>query len=205
MVADKLPDVGIVAIAGVFAAVPAISVLVPLGVPVIAVGFAAVSVIVVFEPLGVPAIAVKGPVVVHSYSCSGAVPLFGELASELGAVVASALRLFLVLLGPRTPFETAVHSPQLVGLHFGILPPHRTLFLVPSPRPIFPSPDGGLIGCLRGPVALPFLCLLLGGVLLRRILFAGGGTSYNLPFTSPIPCSLGGITLTFVYYNMQSP
>ena len=38
LVADMLPAVGIVEIAGGFAAVPAIAVLVPLGVPAIAVG-----------------------------------------------------------------------------------------------------------------------------------------------------------------------
>ena len=38
LVADKLPAVGIFAIAGGFAAVPAIAVLVPLGVPVIDLG-----------------------------------------------------------------------------------------------------------------------------------------------------------------------
>ena len=54
----------------------------------------------------------------HSYYRYGAVPLFFALASALDVVVASAWRLLLVLLGPRTPFETAVHSPQLVGLHF---------------------------------------------------------------------------------------
>ena len=177
MVADKLPAVGIVTIAGGFAAVPAIAVLVP---------------------LGVPDNAARGTMVVHSYSYSGAVPLFDEIASALGAVVASASRLFLVLLGPRTPFETAVHSPQLVGLHFRLLPPHCPLFLVPSPRSILPAPAGGLLGCLRGPVALPSLCLLLGGVLLRRILFAGGGTSCDLPFAYPIPCRIVGINLTFV-------
>ena len=88
LVADKLPAVGIVAISGGFAAVPAIAVLVPLGVPVISAG---------------------GAMVVHSYYCSGAVPLFDELSAALGAVVAFASRLLLVLLGPRTPFETAVH------------------------------------------------------------------------------------------------
>ena len=86
--------------------------------------------------------------VVHSYSCSGAVPLFFELASALGVVVAFASRLLLVLLGPRTPFETAVHSPQIVGIHFGLLPPHCPLFLVPSPWSIIPAPAGGLLGCL---------------------------------------------------------
>ena len=177
LVADKLPAVGIVVIAGGFAAVPAIAVMVPLGVPAIDAG---------------------GLKVARSYYCSVVVPLFVALASALGVVVASAWRLLLVLLGQRTPFETAVHSPQLVGLHFGLLPPRCPLFLVPSPQSILPAPTGGPLGCLRGLVALPFLCLPLCVVLLRRILFAGGGMSRNLPFSSPIPCSLRGITLTFV-------
>ena len=167
LVADKLPAVGIVAIA-------------------------------LLVTLGVPAIDSWVPKVAHSYYCSGAVPLFVALAFALGVVVASAWRLLLVLLGPRTPFETAVHSPQLVGLHFGLLQPHCPLFLVMSPQSILPAPSGGPIGCLRGPVALPFLCLPLGSVLLRRILFVGWGTSCDLPVSSPIPCSIRGITLTFV-------
>ena len=71
LVADMLPAVGIVVIAGGFAAVPAIAVLVPLGVPAIAVGWG---------------------MVVRSYSCSGAVLLFDELASTCGVFVASASR-----------------------------------------------------------------------------------------------------------------
>ena len=122
MVADKLPAVGIVAIDGGFVAVPAIAVLVP---------------------LGVPFIDSWGPKVAHSYYCSGAVPLFFALAFALGVVVESAWHLLLVLLGPRTPFETAVHSPQLVGLHFGLLSPRCPLFLVLSPQSILPAPAGG--------------------------------------------------------------
>ena len=133
--------------------------------------------IAVMVPLGVPAIDAGGLKVARSYYCSGYVPLFVALAFALGVVVASAWRVLLVLLGPRTPFETAVHLPQLVGLHFGLLPPCCPIFLVPLPRSILPAPSGGLLGCLRGPMELPFLCLLLGGVLLPRILFAGGGTS----------------------------
>ena len=68
------------------------------------------------------------------YYCSGAIPLFFALAFALGVVVTSAWRLFLVLLGPRTPFETAVHSPQLVVLHFELLPPRCPLFLELSPQ-----------------------------------------------------------------------
>ena len=71
LVADMIPAVGIVAIAG---------------------GVAAVSAIAVLVPLGVSAIAAGGPMVVHSYSCSSAVPLFSELVSAHGAVVASASR-----------------------------------------------------------------------------------------------------------------
>ena len=70
-VADMLPAVGIVSIAGGWAAVPAIAVLVL---------------------LGVPAIAEEGPMVVHSCSCSGAVPLSDELAFACGVVFASASR-----------------------------------------------------------------------------------------------------------------
>ena len=154
--------------------------------------------IAVLVPLGLPSISVVGAMVVHSYSCSCAVLLFDEIASAFGAVVASASCLLLVLLGPWKPFETAVHSPHLVGLHFGLLPPHFPLFLVLSPRSILPAPDGGLLGCSRGPVALPFICLLLGGVLLRRIMFSGGGASCDMLFASPVPCSLEGIILTFV-------
>ena len=145
MVADNLPAVGIVSIAGGFAAVPVIDVLVPLDVPAIDSG---------------------GEKVDHSYYCSGAVPLFFALAFALGVVVASAWRLLLVLLGPRTPFETAVHSPQLVGLHFGILPPRCPLFLVLSPQSILPVPDVVPLGCLRCFVVFPVLCVPLGGVLL---------------------------------------
>ena len=66
--------------------------LLAVGIVAIAGGFAAVPVIAVLVPLGVPAIAVEGPVVVHSYSCSGVVPLFDELASTRGAVAASTSR-----------------------------------------------------------------------------------------------------------------
>ena len=88
LVADKLPAVGIVAIAGGFAAVPAID---------------------AFVPFVVPAIDSGGPKVARLYYCSGAVPLFVALAFALDVVVVSAWRLLLVLFGPRMPFETAVH------------------------------------------------------------------------------------------------
>ena len=174
---DNLPAVGFVAIAGGFAAVPAISLFVPLVVPVIDLG---------------------RPKVARLYYCFGAVPLVLALAFALGVVIASAWCLLLVLLGPWTPFETTVHSLQLVLLRFELLPPRCTLFLELSPQSVLPAPAGGPLGCLRGPVALPFLCLPLGGVLLQRILSAGLGTSCNLTVSSPIPCSLRGITLTFV-------
>ena len=177
MVANKLPAVGIVTIAGVFAAVPAIP---------------------VFMPLVVPAIDSGVPKVARLFYCTGAFPLFFSLAFALGVVVASTWHLLLVLLGPWAPFETAVHSPQLVVLHFGLLPPSCPLFLALLPWSILPAPAGGPLGCLRGPVALPFLCLPLGGVLLRRIMFAGWVTSCDLTVLSLISYSLRGITLTFV-------
>ena len=113
-------------------------------------------------------------------------------------MAASAWRLLLDLLGPRTPFETAVYLPQPVVLHFVLFLPRCPLFLALLPWSIPPVTTGGLLGCLRGPVALPFTCLPLGGVLLRRILFAGLGTSCDLTVSSPIPCNPIGIILTSV-------
>ena len=113
MDADNLPAVGIVAIAGGFAAVPAIA---------------------VFVPFVVLAIDLGGAKVARLYYCSGVVPLFAALAFALGVVVASAWRILLVLLGPRTPFETAVHSSQPVVLHFVLLLPRCPLFLALLPR-----------------------------------------------------------------------
>ena len=179
-----LPAVGIFAIAGGFAAVPAIA---------------------VFVLLVVPTIYWRGQKVARLYYCSGDVPLFFALAFALGVVVASAWRLLLVLLGPRTPFETVVHSPQLVVLPFELLPPRCLLFLALLLQSVLPAPAGGPLGCLRGPVALPFLCLPLVGVLLRRILFAGWGMSCDLTVSSTIPCSLRGITLTFLYRDKLFP
>ena len=69
MAADNLPAVGILAIAGGFAAVPAIAVCVPLVVTAIDSG---------------------GTKVARLYYCSGVVPLFVALAFALGVVVASA-------------------------------------------------------------------------------------------------------------------
>ena len=62
------------------------------GIVSIAEGWAAVTAIAVLVPLGVPAITVGGELVVHSCSCSGAVPLYDMLASARGMVVVSALR-----------------------------------------------------------------------------------------------------------------
>ena len=67
--------------------------------------------IAVFVPLVVPAIDSGGEKVARLYYCYGVVPLFVALAFALGVVVASAWRSLLVLLGPRTPFDIAVHSP----------------------------------------------------------------------------------------------
>ena len=126
LVANKLPAVGIVTIAGVFAAVPAIAVSVPLVVPAIDLG---------------------GPKVARLYYCSGAAPLFVALAFALGVVVASAWRLLIFLLGPRTPFETAVHSPQPIVLHVVLLSPRCPLFLALLPQAVLPAPSGGPLGC----------------------------------------------------------
>ena len=70
-VAEIIPAVGIVSIAGGWAAVPAIAVLGPLGVPTISAG---------------------GALVVNSCYCYGDVPLSDALASECGVVFASELR-----------------------------------------------------------------------------------------------------------------
>ena len=108
MAADNLPAVDIVATAG---------------------GFAAVPVIAVSVPLVVPAIDLGGPKVARLYYCYGDAPLFVALARALGVVAVSTWRLLLGLLGPLTPFETAVHLPQPVILHFVLLPPRFPLFL----------------------------------------------------------------------------
>ena len=68
-VAEMIPAVGIVSIAGGWAAVPAIAVLGPLGLPIIAVGW---------------------PTVVHSCSCSGVFPLSDVLACACVVVVSYA-------------------------------------------------------------------------------------------------------------------
>ena len=99
---DNLPAIGIVAIAGVFAAMSAIS---------------------VFLPLVMPDIDSGGAKVARLYYCSGVAPLFVAFACAIVVVVASSWRLLLVLLGPQTPFETGVHSQQPVVLNFVLLLP----------------------------------------------------------------------------------
>ena len=69
--AEMLPVVGTVPIAGGWAAVPATAVL---------------------GPLGLPTIAARGPLWVHSCSCSGVVPWSDFLASARVVVAASASR-----------------------------------------------------------------------------------------------------------------
>ena len=71
LVAEILPAVGILSIAG---------------------GWAAVSAIAVLVPLGLPAIDAGGAMVVHSCSCYGSVPLYDVLASARGVVVESTSR-----------------------------------------------------------------------------------------------------------------
>ena len=127
MAADNLPAVDIFVTDGCFAAVPAIALSVPLVVPAIDLG---------------------GAKVYRLYYCSGVASLFVALACALGVVVTSAWRLLLGLLGPRTPFETAVHLPQPIVLHFVLLPPRCPLFLALSPRSIPPALDGCLLVCL---------------------------------------------------------
>ena len=161
--------------------------------------------IAVAVPLVVPAIDLGGPKVVRLYYCYSESPLFFALVCALGVMAASAKRLLMGLLVPRTPFELAVHLPQPVVPHFVLLPPRCLLFLTLSPLLIPPAHAGGLLGCLRGPVALPFLYLLLGGVLMQRRLFAGLGTSCGLAVSSPIPCNIMGIILTFVDLDTLSP
>ena len=120
----------------------------------------------VLGPLGLPAIAARGPLGVYSCSCSGVALCSDLLASARVAVAASATREALVHLAPRTPSGNAVHSPQLAGLHSGILPSHCIIVLVLLPWSILLALSEGLRGCLRGPVVLPFLCSLSGDVLL---------------------------------------
>ena len=139
------------------------------------------------------------------YYCYSAIPLSIVLVCELGVVAASALRLLLGLLGPRMPYVLAAHLLRPVVPHFVIFPPCCLLFLALSPLSISPAHAGGLLGCFRGSVALPFLYLPLGGVLMRRILFAGLGTYCGLAVSSPILCNPMGIILTFVDLYTLSP
>ena len=145
-------------------------------------GVAAVATIAVAVSLVVTAIDFGGPKVARLYNCYSNVPLFVALVCALGVVAASALRLLLGLLGPRMPSVPAAHLLRPVVPHFVLLPTRCTLFLALLPLSIPPAHAVGLIGCLRGPVALPFLYFPLGGVLLRRILFAGLGCAiFNRP------------------------
>ena len=175
--ADNLPAVEIVATAWGVAAVAAIAVAVPLVVPAIDLGWAKVA---------------------RLYYCYSAVPIFVALVCALGVVAASALRLLLGLLGPRMPSILAAHLLRPVVPHFVLLPPRCPFFLAMSPLSIPLAHAVGLLGCIQGPVALPFLYFPLGGVLLRRILFAGLGTSCGLAVSSPILYNPIGIILTFV-------
>ena len=125
--ADNLPAVDIVATAGVFTAMSAISVAVPLVGTVIDLG---------------------GPKVARLYYFYSGVLLFVALVCALGLVAASALRLLLGLLGPRMSFELAAHLPQPVAPHFVILPPRCPLFLALLPLSIPPAHAGCLLGCL---------------------------------------------------------
>ena len=122
-----------------------------------------------------------------------------------GVVVAPALRLFLGLLVPGMPSVLEVHLLRPVVPHFVLLPPHCPLFLFLLPLLIPTAHSVGLLNCSQGPVALPFLYLLAGGVLLRRILFAGFGTSCGLAVSSTILCNPMGIILTFVDLDTLSP
>ena len=152
----------------------------------------------------VPAIDLGGAQVARLRYCYNTVPVV-VVVCALGVVVASALRLLLGLLVPGMPSVLEVHLLRPVVPHFVLLPPHCPLFLALLPLLISPAHAGGLLNCLRGPVALPFLYLPSGGVLLRRILFAGFGTSCGLAVSSPILCNPMGIILTFVDLDTLSP
>ena len=180
---DTLPAVGIVATAEVVVAAVAI---------------------VVAVPLVVPAIDLGGAQVARLRYCYNTVPVVAVVCA-LGVVVASALRLLLGLLVPRMPSVLAAHLLRPAVPHFVLLPPRCPLFLALLPLSIPPAHAGGLLNCLRGPVSLPFLYLHLCGVLLRRILFAGFGTSCGLAVSSPILCNPMGIILTFVDLDTLSP
>ena len=180
---DNLPAVGIFATAEVVVAAVSIIVAVPLVVPVIDLG---------------------GHKVARFRYCYNTFPIVAVLCA-LGVVVASALRLFLGLLVLRMPSVLAAYLLRPVVPHFVILPPHCLLFLALLPLSILPDHAGGLLNCSRGPVALPFLYLISGGVLLRRILFAGFGTSCGLAVSSPIICNPMSIILTFVDLDTLSP
>ena len=180
---DNLPAVGIVATSG---------------------GVAAAVAIVVAVPLVVPAIDLGGPQVARLRCFYNTVPVV-SVVCVLEVVVASALRLLLGLLVPRMPSVLAAHLLRPVVPHFVLLPLRCPLFLALFPLSIPPAHDIGLLNFLQGPVALPFLYLLSVSVLLRRILFAGFGTSCGLVVSSPIPFNPMGIILTFVDLDTLSP
>ena len=140
----------------------------------------------------------------HLYYCYSTVPVVAVVCA-LGVVVASALRLLLGLLFPQMPYVLVAHLMRPVVPHFVLLPPRCPLFLSLLPLSIPPAHAGGLLNVLRGPMALLLLYLPLGGVLLRRILFAGFGTSCGLAVSSPILCNPMGIILTFVDLDTLSP
>ena len=127
-----------------------------------------------------------GPKVARLRCCYNTVPVVAVVCA-LEVVVASALRLLLGLLVPRMPSVLAPHLLRTVVPPFVLLPSRCPLFLALLPLSIPPAHNGGLLNCLRGPVALPF-----------RIMFAGFGTSCGLAVSSPILCNPMGIILTFV-------
>ena len=164
---------------------------------------AAVS-IVVDVPLVLSTIDLGGAQVVCLRCCYNTVPVVAVVC-VLEVVVASALRLLLGLLVTRMPSVLAAHLLRPVVPHFVLLLPLCPLILALLPLPIPPAHAGGLLNCSRGPVVLPFLYLISVGVLLRRILFAGFGTSCGPAVSSHILCNPMGIILTFVYLNTLSP
>ena len=65
--------------------------------------------------------------------------------------------------------EATAHLLRPVVPHFVLLTPRCPLFLALLPLSITPAHAGGLLGCLRGPVALQFLYFPLGGVTITTI------------------------------------
>ena len=180
---DTLPAVGIVATAEVVVAAVAI---------------------VVAMPLVLSAIDLRGAKVAHLHCSYNTVPAVAVVCA-LEVVIASALRLLLGLVVSRIPSVLAAHLLQPVVPNFVLLPPRCPLFLALLPLSIPPAHAGGLLNCSQGPVALPFLYFISVGVLLRRILFAGFGTSCGLAVSSPILYNPMGIIMTFVDLYTLSP